>query len=94
MLYSVEVGKNIVLFRKLARMTQEDLAGAAGISVSRLRDIEHGCANSSIDTLESIASVLSVPLPVLFLYSLGDTEILHMMHTVRDAMKTLETVTA
>ena len=78
MLYSVEVGKNIVKIRKEQKMCQEELAFRANISVSRLRDIEHGRANSSIDTLESIAKALQVELPVLFLYSYDDTDIMRM----------------
>ena len=75
MLYSVEIGMNIVKIRKEQKMSQEELAFRAKISVSRLRDIEHGKANTSIDTLESIAKALSVELLTLFLYSFDDAEI-------------------
>ena len=75
MLYSVEIGMNIVKIRKEQKMSQEELAFRAKISVSRLRDIEHGKANPSIDTLESVAKALSVELLTLFLYSIDDAEI-------------------
>ena len=49
MLYSVEIGKNVLILRGGRGLSQEELADRAGISVSRLRDIEHGYANASID---------------------------------------------
>lgn len=79
MLYSVEIGMNIVKIRKEQKMCQEELAFRANVSISRLRDIEHGKANSSIDTLESIAKALRVELPVLFLYSFDDADIIRML---------------
>lgn len=83
MLYSVEIGNNIVKLRSSKGITQEDLAYGVGISVSRLRDIEHGCANPSLDTLESIAVELKVSLPVLFLFSMEDEDILEMIQKMR-----------
>ena len=79
MLYSVEIGMNIVKIRKEQKMSQEELAFRARISVSWLRDIEHGKANSSIDTLESIAEALGVELPILFLYSFEDADITRLL---------------
>ena len=46
-----EVGKNIVLLRKEQGLTQEETAFRAGLSVSRLQYIEHGCRNTTVDTL-------------------------------------------
>lgn len=83
MLYSVEIGKNIVKLRCSRGITQEDLACGAGISVSRLRDIEHGYANPSLDILESIAVELRVPLPALFLLSMEDKNIWKMIQESR-----------
>ncbi len=83
MLYSVEIGKNILKLRSAKWITQENLAYGAEISVSRLRDIEHGYANPSLDTLESIAVELRVPLPALFLLSMNDEDILKMMRELR-----------
>ena len=39
MLYSVEIGKNVLILRGRRGLSQEELADRAGISVSRLRDI-------------------------------------------------------
>ena len=62
MLYSVEIGKNVLILRGGRGLSQEELADRAGISVSRLRDIEHGYANASIDVLESVAVALDTEL--------------------------------
>ena len=61
----------------------------ANVSITRLRDIEHGRANASMDTLKSIADVLGVALPVLFIYSLEPAEVLEMLHRAQP-----ETLTA
>lgn len=83
MLYSAEIGRNIVTLRKARRITQEQLALQSEVSVSRLREIEHGVANPSIDYLETIAKTLEVSLPVLFLYSMSDMEVLGLLHEAR-----------
>ena len=72
MLYSVEIGKNVLILRGGRGLSQEELADRAGISVSRLRDIEHGYANASIDVLESVAVALDTELPTPFLLSLEE----------------------
>lgn len=87
MLYSVEIGHNIVRMRKARKISQEQLALQSNISVSRLREIEHGVANPTSDTLESIAKTLEVALPVLFIYSMEDSEVLNMLHTAQDSQK-------
>ena len=87
MLYSAEVGRNIVTLRKARRITQEQLALQSDISVSRLREIEHGVANPSIDYLETIAKTLEVALPVLSLYSRTDIEVLELLHDARREQK-------
>ena len=83
MLYSVDIGKNIVYLRDFREISQEELSFVSDISTSRLRDIEHGCANPTIDTLESISIALCVPLPVLFLLHLSDDDVLEMLYLVR-----------
>ncbi len=66
-----EIGKRIVINRKIKNMTQEKLALECEISPSYLRLIEHGIANPTINELLKIAQVLGVnlqnpfPLPVL-----------------------------
>lgn len=87
MLYSAEIGRNIVLLRKSRRITQEQLALQSNISVSRLREIEHGVANLTLDVLESIAKTLDVAPPVLMIYSMSDIEVLGMLHNAQQDQK-------
>ena len=70
----VEIGKTIVKLRKSRRITQEQLAEAANVSVSYLRDIEHDCANPTINILEDIADALGMPLFVLIMSSTAEEE--------------------
>ncbi len=70
----VEIGKTIVKLRKSRRITQEQLAEAANVSVSYLRDIEHDCANPTINILEDIADALQISLPALIISSTADEE--------------------
>ena len=60
--------------RKSRRITQEQLAEAANVSVSYLRDIEHDCANPTINILEDIAAALGMPLFVLIMSSTAEEE--------------------
>lgn len=85
MLYSVEIGKNIVDLRRSKGLSQEQLALQSDISVSYLRSIEHGCANPSIDMLETIAKTLAVQLPVLMIRSLPEHEVRAMVHQSKEA---------
>lgn len=84
MLYSVEIGKNIVDLRHRNGFSQEQLALQSDISVSYLRAIEHGRANPSLDILETIAKTLGVQLPVLLLYSMKELEMQIMMHQLKE----------
>lgn len=65
MAISVELGKNIVRFRREKGITQEQLALSAEINVSYLRLIEHGKANPTIDVLDRLARILEVPISIL-----------------------------
>lgn len=87
MLYSVEIGKNIVDLRRRRGFSQEQLALESEVSVSYLRDIEHGRANPSLDVLEAIANTLDVPLPILLIFSLQEVEIYAMMHQSKEKKK-------
>ncbi len=92
MVYSVEFGKNIVRFRTIMGMTQEALTFHSGVSISRLRDIEHGVANPSIDILESISLAFGMPPPVPFVFSLDKKEILDMVRKARYHMSQSQAV--
>ena len=71
-----EVGKKIRHLRGARfgpKMTQEDLAEKAGISVSFLSMIERGERSPHLETLGRIAKALQVPMSELFSFD-GDPE--------------------
>ena len=58
--------RELRLHRRTGRMTQEDLAERADISVSFLSMIERGERSPHLETLASIAQALDVPMADLF----------------------------
>ena len=66
------LGKRIRQQRKLLRMTQEQLAEQAGISLSFLGHIERGTRKASLDTLVRICNALHVSPQLLLQDSLAD----------------------
>ena len=80
----VEVGKSIVLLRKMKKITQERLAVDSDMSVSYLRCIEHGRANPTLDMLLRLADTLDVDMRVLPILGLSDEEVLKMLHDLRE----------
>lgn len=83
MLDYVEIGQNIVALRNKNGITQEMLALESEISVSFLRDVEHGRVNVSLGTLEKLASTLRVAMWILLLYATDDEIILSALHEAR-----------
>ena len=55
-----ETGNRILQLRKSKKMTREQLAEKASISVQFLADIEKGRKNMTVTTLRNLASALSV----------------------------------
>lgn len=66
------LGKRIRQQRILAKMTQEKLSEAAGISLSFLGHIERGTRKASLDTLVKICNALKVSPRLLLQDSLED----------------------
>lgn len=54
------IGKRVKELRESAQLSQQQLADAAGILRPNLARIETGKYNSSLDTLEKIASALGL----------------------------------
>lgn len=54
------LGKRIRTHRKLADMTQEELAQAVGVSCSFVGHIERGSRKLSVDTLVRISETLNI----------------------------------
>lgn len=84
---AVEIGQNIVLLRKAKNISQEQLALRADMSVSFLRDIEHGQANPSLESLERLADILGVDVWAFMLLCRNDDSILTTLHELRYALK-------
>jgi len=67
----IQIGLNILHYRKEQRLTQEQLAnlcGEEGISRNFIQRIETGVSSCSLDTLMDIANALNVPLYKLFVF--------------------------
>lgn len=62
-----KIGENIKAYRLKRNMSQNELAAKCSLSVRQIGEIESGNSMSSIDTLENIASVLGLPLDILFI---------------------------
>lgn len=86
MSYAVEIGKNIVALREAKKISQEELALESDLSVTRLRDIEHGRANPSLDTLESLAKTLNMTLPHLLACHLDAATIMDLLEEVKQEL--------
>lgn len=56
------VGYNIIKERKKQSFTQQKLANKADLSMTHLRNIEHGKTNATLDIIEKIANCLNVTL--------------------------------
>ena len=55
-----KIGKSIKARRKALRVTQQQLAQLADVSVNTLYKIERGQANPTLETLDGIADVLGM----------------------------------
>ena len=65
----IQIGLNILHYRKEQRLTQEQLAelcGESGISRTYMQKIESGTSSCSLDTLMDIAKARNIPLSKLF----------------------------
>ena len=62
----LEIGLNILHYRKEQGMTQMQLAEKAGISKNHMQRIESAACSCTLDTLIDIAAALGIPLKKLF----------------------------
>ncbi len=65
----MNVGANIRRIRQDARLSQEELAEAAGINRTYLSQLENGHSSPTLDILERIARALDVPISALIVDS-------------------------
>jgi len=55
-----ELGKDIVTWRKLQRLTAAQVADRAGVSVKTLRSLEHGEGSASLENTLRVARAVGV----------------------------------
>lgn len=53
-------GKNILQLRSALHITQQELASKAGVSVSYIRNIEHGKGNVTLHIMKQISDVFGI----------------------------------
>ncbi len=71
----MDLGTTISKLRKSRKITQDDLAKKCDITQAYLSLIENNRKEPNLSTLKTIASILEVPLPVLFFLSLNSDDI-------------------
>lgn len=59
-----QIGRTIREARREQKLTQEELAFAAGLSTGTLHNIEHGKFSARVETLQRILSILGMTLEV------------------------------
>ncbi|MFB4194360.1 helix-turn-helix domain-containing protein [Streptomyces carpaticus] len=85
------VGNRVAYQRRMARLTQEQLAAAAGIHVGTLRKIERGARGAGDGVLEALASALGID--VLRLHGDADKatrRVHHELAAISDALATYD----
>ncbi len=68
-------GKGMMVARTKAGMSKRQLAKMVGVDASFITHIETGRRKPSLDTMEKVAEVLGVPMPVLMLLSAEPSEL-------------------
>ena len=58
--YKIKIGENILSWRRLKRIKQQDLAKRVGISPAALSNIENGISAPDIKRLEDITIALEI----------------------------------
>lgn len=59
------IAKHVRELRRSAKLTQNELAESAGVSIRVIQDVEHGKGNPTLDTLEALANALKTDLHAL-----------------------------
>lgn len=78
-----QICDNIVRLRKKRRLSQEQLARLSHISPVCLRDIEHGCGNTTTKKLVSIAKAFGLSPTELNLCSIPEEELLELVRQAK-----------
>ncbi len=64
--FQLRFGDTVKHLRNRLAMTQEELAGRAGLHRTYVSDIERGARNISLESIEKLAVALEISLPALF----------------------------
>ncbi len=86
----LQICRNIVLLRNMEGLTQKQLAHISNVSVARLRDIEHGCANVTLNKLSSITQTFGISLAELNTLAMDDARLLELVHKARSVAGIME----
>lgn len=81
----LQVCRSIALLRKEAGITQKELAQKAKISTARLREIEHGCANTTVKRMLRIAQSFGMSLAMLSSINMSDEALMDLVREAREA---------
>jgi len=68
-------GNGLMVARTKAGLSKRQLAKMVGVDASYITHIEAGRKKPSLDTLEKVAEVLSLPMPLLMLLSSDASEL-------------------
>lgn len=66
--YKIKAGENILYWRKLKGLKQDDLAARIGISTAALSNIENGISKPDIERLEDVADALGIEVAQLLVH--------------------------
>lgn len=82
----LDMFRGIALMREARGLTQRQVSAMSEVSVATLRNVEHGCTNVSVRTLEKLAGAFEVPLLRLALPAAPEEEVLLMVHKARSIL--------
>ena len=71
----MNLAKTIRDFRERKKMSQADLAIAAGLSTPYISQVETGKKSPTLSSLEKISMALEIPFPILSFMSMDNTDV-------------------
>ena len=80
----LQICDNIPALRKALGLSQNELAHTAGVSITRLRDIEHGCANTTRNRLRTIAQAFGLSLAQLHFLATPEDQLMDQVYRARE----------
>jgi transcriptional regulator with XRE-family HTH domain len=71
----MDLGSTIKNLRKQRKQTQDEFATRCGITQTYLSQIENNLKEPNMSVLDEISKQLKIPLPLLFFFSMTDSDI-------------------